>query len=579
MEVIIMKMSQMLGMRYKETPSDCQLTSHIFSIKGGYIKNVSSGVFSLYHPMKRITRKVEKIIRDEMDKIGGQEVLFPVVMPASIWEESGRYHTIGSEMVRFNDRSGSPLVLGMTHEEAAVHMAKNVATSYQHFPFMIYQIQTKFRDEPRCRGGLIRVREFTMKDAYSFHTNTEDLNNYYQECLKAYHNIFQRAGIPEVVAVAADSGMMGGSISHEFMFLSEVGEDTIVSCTNCDYLANMEATEHIVKNEAVAVEELEKISTPNTKTIEDLCAFLKIEAHQTAKAVIYQKKSDDQYVIVFVRGDFEVNETKLRNYLKEEVYPAVEIDPKSGIVAGFVGPLNLPSTCTIVYDKSLQGCESVACGANEVDFHYKGCNLQREMSNVVFVDVAKAVEGGICPHCGGSTLSISKGVEVGNIFQLGTKYTESMNMQYTDQQGESHFPIMGCYGVGVGRLVASVCEAKHDQYGPIWPVSIAPWQVQLCALRVGDEKVRETADLVYKALQDKGIEVLFDDRDTSAGSMFSDADLMGCPIRIIVSPKTCSRDAVELTDRCKTFRKDVAFSADDLESLVKEVQTAIEEAN
>lgn len=551
-----MKMSSMLGSRFKETPADCQLDSHKLMIRGGYMKQMTTGIYSLYMPGKRIMKKIEAIIRDEMDKIDGQEVMFPVVMPASLWQESGRYDSIGSEMARFKDRSGQPVVLGMTHEEAAVHLAKGAAQSYASYPFMIYQIQTKFRDEPRARGGLIRVREFTMKDAYSFHTSQEDLEEYYEKCYQAYVNIFRRAGIPEVVAVKSDSGMMGGSVSHEFMLLTDCGEDTIVLC-DCGYRSNMEAADCIVETPETEEAPLTKVLTPETKTIEAVCEYLGAPANASCKAVVYQKNMTDEYVIAFIRGDLEVNETKLRNFLGEEIHPA-EITAESGIVAGFIGPVGLPEGVSYVIDKSLVELNSSVCGANEENYHYTGYNVKRDTPDAPVADFAKTYEGAICPVCGKPHIRISRGIEVGNIFQLGTKYTKSMEMTYIGQDGKAHYPIMGCYGIGVGRLAASVCEVKHDDYGPIWPMSIAPWQVQICAIKSTDPAVREAADSLYNSLQEMGVEVLYDDRKVSAGNMFSDADLIGVPVRVIVSPKTIKRGAVEVSKRDKSMREDVA---------------------
>ena len=551
-----MKMSSMLGSRFKETPADCQLDSHKLMIRGGYMKQMTTGIYSLYTPGKRIMKKIEAIIRDEMDKIDGQEVMFPVVMPASLWQESGRYDSIGSEMARFKDRSGQPVVLGMTHEEAAVHLAKGAAQSYSSYPFMIYQIQTKFRDEPRARGGLIRVREFTMKDAYSFHTSQEDLEEYYEKCYQAYVNIFRRAGIPEVVAVKSDSGMMGGSVSHEFMLLTDCGEDTIVLC-DCGYRSNMEAADCIVETPETEEAPLTKVLTPETKTIEAVCEYLGATANASCKAVVYQKNMTDEYVIAFIRGDLEVNETKLRNFLGEEIHPA-EITAESGIVAGFIGPVGLPEGVSYVIDKSLVELNSSVCGANEENYHYTGYNVKRDTPDAPVADFAKTYEGAICPVCGKPHIRISRGIEVGNIFQLGTKYTKSMEMTYIGQDGKAHYPIMGCYGIGVGRLAASVCEVKHDDYGPIWPMSIAPWQVEICAIKSTDPDVRAAADALYESLQAMGVEVLYDDRKVSAGNMFSDADLIGVPVRVIVSPKTIKRGAVEVSKRDKSLREDVA---------------------
>ncbi|MCR4889192.1 MAG: proline--tRNA ligase [Ruminococcus sp.] len=548
-----MKIDVLVGERFKNRPSDCQIDSHALMIRGGYIKYVANGIFSSYTPLKRVTRKIEQIIREEMDAIDGQEVLFPVVMPASLWEESGRYESIGSELLRFRDRNGSPMVLGMTHEEAAVHLVREFGQTYTKYPFMIYQIQTKFRDEARPRGGLIRVREFTMKDAYSFHTSQEDLESYYNRCHKAYERIFKRCGVPEVVSVKSDSGMMGGSISHEFMLLTAIGEDSIAICDDCGYSANMEAAESIIVNaKDEASESMSKVNTPNAHTIEEVCEFLNIPLEKCCKAVVYQKNIDDSYVIVFVRGDIDVNETKLRNYLGAEIHPAV-ITEESGIVAGFIGPVELNAKCTVLYDNSLIGTNNLVCGANEVDYHFTGLDLGRDVPDAEYHDFAKIKDGGICPICGKHSIKVSRGIEVGNIFQLGTKYTKSMNMTYLDSNGEAQYPIMGCYGIGVGRLAASVCEAHHDDYGPIWPLSIAPWQVHLCAVRSDDETVKKTSDTLYEELRNKGVEVIYDDRQVSAGVMFADADLLGTPIRVIVSPRNLKDNCCEISLRDKSL--------------------------
>ena len=558
-----MKLRNLVSKRYKETPADCVIASQALMMRGGYIKPVGNGIYTLFPITKRITAKIEKIIREEMNRIDGQELLFPVAMPASIWRESGRYDSIGSELLRFTDRSGADMVLGMTHEEASVHFVRDVADSYTQYPFMIYQIQTKFRDEPRCRGGLIRVREFTMKDAYSFHTSQEDLERYYKVCYDAYNRIFFRAGVGDVVAVASDSGMMGGKVSHEYMLLTPVGEDTIVLCHDCDYRANMEAAPCIVHGEPGEVAELQKVETPNIKTIDDLCAFLKIKPEQTCKAVVYQENLNDKYVVAFLRGDLDINETKLRNYLKAEIHPA-EITLESGLTPGFIGPKGLPEGVRVVYDASLKGLNAVATGANETDMHYIGFNIPREMGEVEYVDVAKAYDGGICPVCGKKSIYTSRGIEVGNIFQLGTKYTESMGMTYVDQDGSLKHPIMGCYGIGVGRLAASVCEAHRDDYGPIWPISIAPWHVHLCSLRADNEEVAAVSQKIYDELTARGVEVIWDDRSVSAGVMFSDADLFGVPVRVVVSPKGLKNGTIEISARDKSMqeKKPVAEAVD-----------------
>ena len=547
-----MKLAKLVGDRSKDRPTGCVIDSHVFSLRGGYIKFVASGIYSLYPPMKRITAKIENIIRQEMDAVDCQEVLFPVVLPGSLWEESGRYQSVGDELLRFTDRNDAPMVLGMTHEEAAVQLVREYGQTYAKYPFAIYQIQTKFRDEARPRAGLIRVREFTMKDAYSFHTSQEDLEQYYDRMAHAYDRIFARAGIPETISVKSDSGMIGGSVSHEYMLLVDAGEDSIVLCDSCGYSANMEAADTTVDNSGCSpAAELTKVLTPHCKTIEDVCKFLNSKVEESCKAVMYQKNMTDEYVIVFLRGDYEVNETKLTNYLGEKVHPAV-ITQESGIVAGFCGPYNQKAKCQIIYDKSLEGIESLTAGANEEDYHYTGLNIKRDIGDVEYVDVSKIQSGGICPCCGKKTIRISRGIEVGNIFQLGTKYSKSMGMTYTDENGELKTPIMGCYGIGVGRLAASVLEAKHDERGPIWPISIAPWQVHLCCMRVDKEECRTIADKIYDELMAAGVEVIYDDRKASAGAMLADADLLGVPVRIIVGPKNAVNNEVELVTRDKS---------------------------
>ena len=548
-----MKLDKIVGDRFKERPADCVVDSHALMVRGGYMKNVSNGIYSQYPSLKRITKKIENIIREEMDKIDGQEVLFPVVMPAELWEESGRYTSIGSEMVRLKDRSGSRLVLGMTHEEAAVQLVKEYGQTYTKYPFMIYQIQTKFRDEARPRAGLIRVREFTMKDAYSFHTSLKDLESYYEICFDAYHKIFARAGLPEVVAVKSDSGMMGGSVSHEYMLLTSIGEDSIAICDECGYSANMEAADNIIVNKNnLSRAELVKVETPNKETIEEVCEYLHTDIINACKAVVYQKNSNDEYVIVFVRGDMEVNETKLRNFLGEEIHPAI-ITNESGLTAGYIGAVNMKADCLMLFDVSLKGIDNLVGGANETGYHYTGLCIERDVDNVVYHDFSKITEGGICPKCGKHSIKILRGIEVGNIFQLGTKYTKAMDMKYTDTDGNLQNPIMGCYGIGVGRLAASVCEVHHDDYGPIWPISIAPWEVHICCLRPDDEQVKKVADNLYNTLLKDGIEVVYDDRKVRPGVMFSDADLLGIPVRIIVSPKNLNENLCEIVTRDKSI--------------------------
>lgn len=570
-----MKLDKLVGDRFKERPSDCQIESHALMTRGGYIKYVANGIYSSFPPLKRITKKIENIIREEMDAVDGQEVSFPVVMPATLWQESGRYESIGSELLRFTDRNRQPMVLGMTHEEAAVQLVREYANSYTKYPFMIYQIQTKFRDEARPRGGLIRVREFTMKDAYSFHTSQEDLEKYYARVHKAYERIYARCGVPEVISVKSDSGMMGGSVSHEFMLLTPIGEDSIAVCKHCGYTANVEAAKSVIENARDDVsEELKEVYTPDIHTIEDICAFLKTPLEKSCKAVVYQKNHDDSFVVIFIRGDLDINETKVTNFLGCDIHPAV-ITEECGLNAGYIGPVNLKvnGEFTVLYDNSLLNTNNLSCGANKNEYHLTGLDMSRDVPAAEYHDFAKITDGGICPECGEKAISISRGIEVGNIFQLGTKYSKSMNMTYLDKDGNTQIPIMGCYGIGVGRLAASVCEVCHDDYGPIWPMAIAPWQVHICAVRSDDEKVRAAADKLYEDLQNAGIEVIYDDRNVRAGVMFSDADLIGVPLRIVVSPRNLDEGVFELNSRDKKISEKInpADALERVKELIKQM--------
>lgn len=556
-----MKLKNLVSQRFKERPADCLIDSHALMIRGGYMKYVANGIYSELPALRRVTSKIEAIIREEMNAIDGQEVLFPIVMPAELWQESGRYDSIANELVRFQDRNQSKLVLGMTHEEAAVHLVREYGQSYQQYPFMIYQIQRKFRDEARPRAGMIRVREFTMKDAYSFHTSQEDLDQYYQKCYEAYQRIFRRVGIPEVVTVASDAGMMGGNLSHEYMLLNEVGEDSIVLCAECDYRANMEAAANIVEDVSNgATAPLEYVATPDCKTIEEVCDFFKTDISASCKAVVYQKNADNTFVVAFVRGDYEVNETKLRNLVGDELHVA-EITADTPLTAGYIGPYGLSKQVAYYCDLSLKGMDSLVAGANREGFHLKGLNLERDLGEIDYVDLAKVKAGGICPCCKKPALTIHRGIEVGNIFQLGTKYTESMHMQFADKDGTMHYPIMGCYGIGIGRLAASICEARHDEYGPIFPISIAPWEVHICCIRPDDLETKSAADHLYEELTKQKVEVLYDDREgVRGGQMFADADLIGVPIRVIVSPRNLKDEKIEVSTRDKSVHAVVEVS-------------------
>jgi len=545
------RLSVLLGERQKERPSDAFLDSHIFLLRGGYIRQVAGGIFTLLPPAKRIARKIEDIIREEMDAVGGQEVLFPVVLPAELWQESGRYASVGEELVRFKDRAGRPMVLGMTHEEAAVHLARGEARSYLRYPFMIYQIQTKFRDEPRARGGLIRVREFTMKDGYSFHTSWEDLEDYYYRVYAAYERIFERVGLGRVPAVFADSGMMGGKKAHEFMFPTEGGEDTLVMCPKCGYGSNLEVAASVLPDMPDGDEAelpLEAVPTPGVRDIGSLSAFTGAPASRCVKAAVFGKDGGKP-VVAFIRGDLAVNEVKLGRLVKSGI--AAFAGEADGLCMGFIGPMGLCADAEVWFDNSLRGAKNTVCGANKKDFHFTGLSFDRDLRvpDGKFADIAQARKGDLCAVCGGP-LDVTKGVELGHVFQLGDKYTKSMGMTCADETGGLKTPLMGCYGIGVGRLLACVAEKNRDANGPVWPASVAPWRVHICMLNADREDIRQAGERIYAECEARW-DAVIDDRNAAAGVQFADADLLGAPARVILSRRNMDRGEAEIQTRDK----------------------------
>ena len=549
-----MRLSKLVGRRIKEDPKDAKTVSHKFLVRGGYVRPVSAGIYSLLPTGQRVVAKIEEIIRDEMNKIDGQEVLMPVVLPAELWEESGRYGSVGAELLRFRDRNNKPMILGMTHEEAVVQLARAELTSYKQLPAMLYQIQTKYRDEARPRAGMIRVREFTMKDAYSFHTDQADLEKYYARCHEAYVRIFQRLGMKNVLSIEANSGMMGGAISHEFMALCDCGEDTIFYSPDRSYRANREVAYAAWKFEKPAEElPLEKVHTPNCKTIEEVAGFLNVKPENTGKVVFYQNAITGELICALIRGDFEVNESKLANaaMAPELKFADDESILNAGCVPGFASIIGIDaSKMKMIVDRSAAESGNLVVGANEADYHYINFNYSRDcdVNASIVADIATVREGDPCPLTG-EPLKMERGIEVGNIFQLGTKYSKPMGCNYLDVNGKSHPMIMGCYGIGVGRAMASVIEQSFDEYGPIWPISIAPWQVEVVAIGYDKSEVKAAADKIYEDLQAAGVEVLFDDRGEKPGFMFSDADLLGIPFRVVVSPKTLAENTAEFRRR------------------------------
>lgn len=569
-----MLLSKLVCTTTKETPADVKIISHIMLARAGFIKPVSTGIYSLSMPAQKMALKIENIIREEMDAIDGQEVKFPVVMPRELWEGSGRYESIGSEMVRFKDRNDHDMLLGMTHEEAAVHLAKNTLSSYNQLPCMIYQIQTKFRDEPRARGGLIRVREFTMKDAYSFHMTNEDLEKYYDRVYEAYFRIFRRIGLKNFIAVKSDTGMMGGSVAHEYMLLTDDGEDELVLCDSCGYKSNMEVADSVITKNEGADAPLEEVYTGEAHDIEEVCNLLKIEAKDTVKAVVYAIKGESGTVVCFIRGDLEVNESKLKKVIGKNIVP-YDARGDARLCAGNIGVLGLEiEDCIKVYDKSLEGAKGMVTGANKAEYHLVGLNFDRDMAGIPFHDIKKARQGDLCPVCG-KPLNIQNGIEIGNIFQLGTKYTKSMNMTVTNDKGEAVNPIMGCYGIGVGRAIASIAQESIDEKGMILPISVAPWQIHICALRYDDSEVKRVCDEVYNNLLARGYEVLLDDRDLSAGVKFADADLFGMPIRMVISPKSIKNGTVEVKLRGEKESSNIVF--DELYEKIDEIVLSLRE--
>ena len=548
-----MRMSRLVGRRFKERPAEATLESHSLLLRGGYARQVAGGIYSLLPAGVRVVRKIERIIRQEMDRVGGQEVLLPLVLPRELWDESGRYQSVGPELLRLTDRSGHELLLGMTHEEAAVQLCRGEVSSYKQLPLLVYQLQTKFRDEPRVRGGLIRVREFTMKDAYSFHASEQDLEQTYRRCGEAYRRIFDRVGLPETIKVASDTGIMGGAVAHEFILLCDAGEDTIATCPGCSYLANAEvARARFAPLPAADPLPLERVHTPGQQTIEQVAAFLGVQPAQTAKAVFYDRDHQGRPVLALIRGDVEVNEAKLARVIRAAPVGADQQRVRdAGAVPGYASAMSLDrERVRLVVDHTVAASNNLVCGGDAEGYHQRNFCLKRDVPDVTTEDIALARHGDGCPRCD-DKLVMRRGIEVGNIFQLGDRYSAAMGMSFQDEQGDQRTPVMGCYGIGVGRLMAAVMEAHHDDYGPIWPVSIAPWPVHLCLLpgKQDPAAVSAAAEQLYRQLQDASLEPLLDDRGERPGIQFADADLLGAPLRVIVSERNLKAGGAELVRR------------------------------
>jgi|YNPNPStandDraft_1061719.scaffolds.fasta_scaffold16435_3 prolyl-tRNA synthetase len=551
-----MRLSTLFGRTLRETPAEAELISHQLILRAGLARQIAAGIYS-YLPLGwRALRKIEQIIREEMNAIDGQELLMPVVHPAELWRATGRYDAPapGPALLRFKDRGGHEMVLGMTHEEVVTELARQEINSYRQLPLMVYQIQTKFRDEPRSRGGLIRVREFTMKDAYSFHADYASLDAYYPRMYQAYLNIFERCGV-ETIPVEADSGIMGGSASHEFMVLSEGGEDTLILCPQCHYAANAERAE-LAKGEGVrgAPQPLEKVPTPGTTTIEDVARLLGVETRQTLKAVFYSTPKGE-VIFALIRGDLDVNVTKLSNRLGGvELHPSTEEELKAaGLVAGYASPVGLQGI-RVIGDDSLTSGNNFVAGANEPGYHLKNVNYPRDFQVEQLADIALARAGDRCPRCSTSLVS-ARGIEAGHVFKLGTKYSQAVGATFLDRDGVAKPLVMGCYGIGTGRLLSCIIEQHHDDKGIIWPVTVAPAQVHIVSLGTNNPAVVAAAEELYRRLLAGGYEVLYDDREESAGVKFNDADLIGLPVRLTVSKRTVESHSVELKPRWSDERQ------------------------
>ena len=545
-----MRVSTLFFDSLRDDPAEAEMVSHKLLVRAGYVRQLGSGIYTLLPLGFRVQQKIEQIIREEIDAIGGQEMEMPVVHPAELWKESGRYAKIGPELVRFKDRGGRDMVLAMTHEEVVASLVRELVKSYRQLPAIVYHFQTKFRDEPRARGGLIRVREFVMKDSYSLDADEAGLDAAYQAHHAAYTRIFERLGLA-TVAVGADVGIMGGSLAHEFMVLNEHGEDTLVICDACGYAANQQIAQ-VDKPEPPTEESMptEEVATPGTDTIASLAALLSVETDRTAKATFFVA-GDGRLITAIVRGDFEVNETKLVNAVKAVGglrVATVEEIRAAGMEPGYASPIGAHDT-TVVVDDLVARSSNLVAGANKAGFHLRNVNVGRDFTPDVVEDISNAREGDACPRCS-KPVTLRKGIEVGNIFKLGTDFTEKLNATYLAEDGSRHFVVMGSYGIGLGRAVACIVEEHHDERGIVWPSAVAPFSAQLVTLGAGrDPAVREAADGLYQRLSDDGADVLYDDRDESPGVKLTDAELLGMPWIVTVSPRSLAAGGAEVTER------------------------------
>ncbi len=539
-----MRQQYFLAPTLRDTPADAEVASHRLMLRAGLIRQLAAGIYTYLPLGYKVLRKIENIVREEMDRTGAQEMLLPALHPAEIWQETGRWDVYGPELMRLKDRHDRSFALGPTHEEVITGLLRDEVNSYKKLPLTLYQIQTKFRDERRPRFGMLRSREFIMKDAYSFDLDHEGLNKSYAKMYEAYHKIFERCGL-DFRAVEADSGTIGGTDTHEFMVLSEIGEDTIAYCDACAYAANIEKAEAVQTTyEQWATDPsptVETVDTPGVRTIEQLSDFLQVDRKQIIKSVALEV--DEQVVIALVRGDYDVNELKVKNLLQGEsvrLLDESEVHSRLHSVPGFVGPIGLDDHVRLVADYSVRGIEQAVVGANEQDKHLIGVSAERDLALEDYYDLRHVVEGDACPKCQG-TIRFAQGIEVGHVFKLGTKYSAAMGATYLDEQGKAQPFVMGCYGIGVSRLLAAIIEQNHDEHGLIWPKSVTPFDIHLIAVNMKDDHQRALAEEVYQRLLDNGYDVLFDDRDERAGVKFKDADLIGIPLRLVIGKKSKER--------------------------------------
>jgi prolyl-tRNA synthetase len=545
-----MRQSQTLVPTLKEAPSEAEVPSHIFMVRGGYLRKVAAGIYSFLPLGWRVVKKVERIIREEMDRSGASEVFLPAVIPGELWKESGRWQNYGDQLLRFKDRKGGDFVIGPTHEEVISALVRGEIRSWRQLPLNLYQIQTKFRDELRPRAGLMRGREFIMKDAYSFHVDVADAQREYKKMYDTYQRIFTRCGL-QFRAVEADTGNIGGSLSHEFQVLTETGEDALVACDNCDYAANVEqAVARAPKAAPTPSAAMTKVATPGKHSIADVSAFLKVAPAQLVKTLIYL--ADGKPVAVLVRGDRDVNEIKLKKALgANQIVLATDaaVREVTGAPVGFAGPVGLKTPVPVYCDVEICALSDFVVGANEADAHLTGVNIERDFTPTACGDYRAAAAGDPCARCDKGHLKAYRGIEVGQVFFLGTKYSKPMGVTFLDAAGKETPAEMGCYGIGVTRIVAAAIEQSHDKDGIVWPVPLAPYEVAVLDLQQDDQNVVATATRIYDELTLAGIEVLYDDRNERAGVKFKDADLIGLPFRIAVGKKGLAEGVVEVKRR------------------------------